>query len=275
MSARYVSPGTYGVSDLDRNGTWRSCPTTAPSGCRPRCRAGWAPYTTGSWTLDPYYGWTWVDTAPWGWAPYHYGRWVSVNGFGAGRRGRWWRRPVYAPALVAFFGGPQRERRRQHRRSRRGLGGTRVGRAVRALVGAARFRPPAVVGRLGRPARREQCGHQPHDRGERAEHQCLSQHQRAERRGGGQRESLRPRSHHVGARHPGGCSPPPDSRPPPGRRDARELRAHGDPRRPASRGESEAAGGRHAPAAHRAGARWNPRAEPRSRPAPRLAPAVA
>jgi len=43
--------------------------------------SGWAPYTTGSWTFDPAYGWTWVDTAPWGWAPYHHGRWVSVNGF--------------------------------------------------------------------------------------------------------------------------------------------------------------------------------------------------
>jgi hypothetical protein len=55
--------------------------------------------------LDPYYGWTWVDTAPWGWAPYHYGRWVSVNGYWAWAPGPAVVRPAYAPALVAFFGG--------------------------------------------------------------------------------------------------------------------------------------------------------------------------
>src|SRR6185437_16172944 len=42
----------------------------------------------------------------WGYAPFHYGRWMSI-------RGRWgWLpgpaevRPVYAPALVVFVGGP-------------------------------------------------------------------------------------------------------------------------------------------------------------------------
>jgi hypothetical protein len=55
--------------------------------------------------LDPYYGWTWVDTAPWGWAPYHYGRWVSVSGYWAWAPGPVIVRPAYAPALVAFFGG--------------------------------------------------------------------------------------------------------------------------------------------------------------------------
>jgi hypothetical protein len=47
-----------------------------------------------------------VDTAPWSWAPYHYGRWVSVSGFWAWAPGPVVARPVYAPALVAFFGGP-------------------------------------------------------------------------------------------------------------------------------------------------------------------------
>ena len=106
VSARHVPPGTYGVSDLDRHGSWRVVEdygsVWVPTGV-PR---GWAPYTTGSWTLDPYYGWTWVDTAPWGWAPYHYGRWVSVRGFWAWAPGPVVVRPVYAPALVAFLGGP-------------------------------------------------------------------------------------------------------------------------------------------------------------------------
>jgi len=55
---------------------------------------------------DPFYGWTWVDTAPWGWAPYHHGRWVFVNGFWEWAPGPVLPRPVYAPALVAFLGGP-------------------------------------------------------------------------------------------------------------------------------------------------------------------------
>ena len=106
VSARYVSPGTYGVRDLDRYGTWRTVPTYGSVWVPTAVQPGWAPYTTGSWTFDPAYGWTWVDTAPWGWAPYHHGRWVSVNGFWGWAPGPVLARPVYAPALVAFFGGP-------------------------------------------------------------------------------------------------------------------------------------------------------------------------
>jgi hypothetical protein len=106
VSARHVSPGTYGVSDLDRYGSWRVVPEYGSVWVPTEVRPGWAPYTTGSWMHDPYYGWTWVDTAPWGWAPYHHGRWVSVGGFWAWAPGPVVARPVYAPALVAFFGGP-------------------------------------------------------------------------------------------------------------------------------------------------------------------------
>jgi len=106
VSARYVSPGTYGVSDLDRYGTWRDVPTYGSVWIPTTVQPGWAPYTTGSWTLDPIYGWTWVDTAPWGWAPYHHGRWVFVDRFWGWAPGPVVVRPVYAPALVAFFGGP-------------------------------------------------------------------------------------------------------------------------------------------------------------------------
>ncbi len=106
VSARYVSPGTYGVDDLDRHGTWRVVDTYGPVWVPTGVAAGWAPYSTGSWMLDPFYGWTWVDTAPWGWAPYHHGRWVYVNGFWAWAPGPVYVRSVYAPALVAFFGGP-------------------------------------------------------------------------------------------------------------------------------------------------------------------------
>jgi uncharacterized protein DUF6600 len=106
VSARYVSPDAYGVSDLDRYGAWRVVPTYGAVWVPTAVPGGWVPYSTGAWMLDPFYGWTWVDTAPWGWAPYHYGRWVSVDGFWAWTPGPVVVRPVYAPALVAFFGGP-------------------------------------------------------------------------------------------------------------------------------------------------------------------------
>ena len=106
VSARYVSSEAYGVSELDRYGAWRVVPTYGSVWVPTGMPSAWAPYSTGSWTLDPFYGWTWVDTAPWGWAPYHYGRWVFVDGFWAWAPGPVVVRPVYAPALVAFFGGP-------------------------------------------------------------------------------------------------------------------------------------------------------------------------
>jgi hypothetical protein len=106
VSARYVSSGMYGVDDLDVYGTWRVVPTYGAVWLPRGVPAGWVPYSRGAWVVDPYYGWTWVDTEPWGWAPYHYGRWVFVDGFWAWAPGPVVSRPVYAPALVAFFGGP-------------------------------------------------------------------------------------------------------------------------------------------------------------------------
>lgn len=106
-SGRYVSTAVVGAGDLDRYGTWQSVPgygyAWAPSGVA----VGWAPYRAGRWYWQDPWGWTWISTEPWGWAPYHYGRWVTVSD-------RWFWVPVapavrtvaYAPALVAFVGGP-------------------------------------------------------------------------------------------------------------------------------------------------------------------------
>jgi uncharacterized protein DUF6600 len=105
-SARYVPSQVYGVDDLDHYGAWRVVPTYGSIWVPQAVPAGWAPYSTGRWIWDPSYGWTWVDTAPWGWAPYHYGRWVSVDGYWAWAPGPLVARPVYAPALVAFFSAP-------------------------------------------------------------------------------------------------------------------------------------------------------------------------
>ena len=106
MSARYVPAGVYGVDDLDHYGAWRVVPTYGAVWVPREVATGWAPYSTGRWVADPQYGWTWVDAAPWGWAPYHHGRWVNVDGYWAWAPGPLVARPVYAPALVAFFGAP-------------------------------------------------------------------------------------------------------------------------------------------------------------------------
>jgi hypothetical protein len=105
MSARYVPDGVYGVDDLDHHGTWRVVPTYGAIWVPRGVAVGWTPYSTGRWMYDPYYGWTWIDAAPWGWAPYHYGRWVHVSGYWGWAPGPVVVRPYYAPALVAFFGG--------------------------------------------------------------------------------------------------------------------------------------------------------------------------
>jgi hypothetical protein len=105
-SATYVPPDVAGVDDLDRYGDWQEEPRYGRV-WRPRgVAADWSPYSTGRWVYDPYYEWTWVDDAPWGWAPYHYGRWVNTSGYWGWAPGPIVAAPVYAPALVAFFGAP-------------------------------------------------------------------------------------------------------------------------------------------------------------------------
>jgi len=52
------------------------------------------------------WGWTWIDDAPWGFAPFHYGRWVWWRDRWGWAPGQYVARPVYAPALVAWIGGP-------------------------------------------------------------------------------------------------------------------------------------------------------------------------
>ena len=106
VSARYVPPQVYGASELDRYGTWRSDATYGSVWVPATVAPGWVPYSTGRWIWDPRFGWTWIDNAPWGWAPYHYGRWVHLGGVWAWAPGPVVARPVYAPALVAFFGSP-------------------------------------------------------------------------------------------------------------------------------------------------------------------------
>lgn len=103
---RYVSPNMVGYEDLDANGTWRDVSGYGPVWYPNTVPAGWAPYHYGHWAwIDPW-GWTWVDDAPWGFAPFHYGRWAFIGGVWGWVPGPVYARPVYAPALVAWVGGP-------------------------------------------------------------------------------------------------------------------------------------------------------------------------
>lgn len=105
-SLRYVSDDVIGYEDLDEYGSWRPVPSYGYVWYPRTVAVGWAPYRYGHWAwIDPW-GWTWIDDSPWGFAPFHYGRWVySAYGWGWCPGPRHYR-PVYAPALVAWFGGP-------------------------------------------------------------------------------------------------------------------------------------------------------------------------
>ena len=110
LSARYVSPDVIGSEDLDQYGTWSEVPPYGPVWVPSSVPSGWAPYRYGHWAwVDPW-GWTWVDDAPWGYAPFHYGRWVYYNNYWGWAPGPYYGpyyvRPVWAPALVTWFGGP-------------------------------------------------------------------------------------------------------------------------------------------------------------------------
>jgi hypothetical protein len=105
-SSKYVSTTVPGGADLDSYGQWQQDPQNGPVWYPNSVPPGWVPYSYGNWAWVEPWGWTWVGAEPWGFAPFHYGRWGY---FGA----RWgWVpgpvvvAPVYAPALVAFVGGP-------------------------------------------------------------------------------------------------------------------------------------------------------------------------
>ncbi len=104
-SARYVSHDVIGYEDLDDYGSWRTVPEYGAIWVPSHVVAGWAPYRYGHWVWISPWGWTWVDDAPWGFAPFHYGRWVSYGGYWGWAPGPVYVRPVYAPALVTWFGG--------------------------------------------------------------------------------------------------------------------------------------------------------------------------
>jgi hypothetical protein len=111
-SRRYVSPDVIGYEDLDDYGGWRPVPQYGNVWFPRTTIVGWAPYHYGHWAYVYPWGYTWIDDAPWGFAPFHYGRWVYYGGAWGWvpapppAPGVVYVRPVYAPALVAWVGGP-------------------------------------------------------------------------------------------------------------------------------------------------------------------------
>ena len=106
QSPRYVSPETTGYESLDQHGDWQQTPEYGPVWYPRAVPVGWAPYRAGRWAWVEPWGWTWIDEAPWGFAPFHYGRWALMRGAWCWVPGAFVARPVYAPALVGWFGRP-------------------------------------------------------------------------------------------------------------------------------------------------------------------------
>jgi FecR protein len=81
---QYMNSGYYssGIADLYTYGSWY--PIGGYGNCwRPYgVGLGWSPFASGSWFMDPAFGWAFVGSQPWGWLPYHYGGWVFEPGFG-------------------------------------------------------------------------------------------------------------------------------------------------------------------------------------------------
>jgi hypothetical protein len=105
QAARYLPRGVVGAADLDGYGTWAQDPGYGPVWYPSVTASDWAPYRYGHWDWISPWGWTWIDDEPWGFAPFHYGRWTMIGSHWAWVPGRMAQRPVYAPALVVFFGG--------------------------------------------------------------------------------------------------------------------------------------------------------------------------
>lgn len=104
-----ISAEITGAEALDDGGSWRNEPSYGAVWFPDKVPSDWAPYRFGRWRWLAPWGWTWIDDAPWGFATSHYGRWVFTAGRWAWVPGQQPNasassRPVYAPALVGFYG---------------------------------------------------------------------------------------------------------------------------------------------------------------------------
>ena len=83
-SSQYVNSPNYsaGFGDLYTYGSW--FPIGGYGYCwRPfGLGLGWSPFSYGGWYQDPFFGNTFIGSAPWGWLPYHYGGWIFSPSYG-------------------------------------------------------------------------------------------------------------------------------------------------------------------------------------------------
>jgi hypothetical protein len=108
-SGKYVSPDIPGYDDLDDYGSWQDNADYGPVWFPAGVAVGWVPYRFGHWAWVAPWGWTWIEDEPWGFCPFHFGRWVHIGvawGWVPGPIAVAPLFPVYAPAFVAFLGGP-------------------------------------------------------------------------------------------------------------------------------------------------------------------------
>jgi hypothetical protein len=105
-SSKYVSGGMPGYDDLDAHGHWDEVADYGPVWYPADVAVGWVPYRFGHWVWVGPWGWTWVEDEPWGFCPFHYGRWAYIGAAWGWVPGPIVTVPVYAPAFVAFLGGP-------------------------------------------------------------------------------------------------------------------------------------------------------------------------
>ena len=105
QTLRHVSAEMTGAEELDKHGSWATDPRWGALWVPAGVAADWAPYRQGRWVHTTRRGWAWVDETPWGFAPFHYGRWMFHSGRWAWSPGARVERPIYAPALVGFYGG--------------------------------------------------------------------------------------------------------------------------------------------------------------------------
>ncbi len=104
--SRYMSRDIPGCADLDDAGRWVANQDYGYVWYPSRVSADWVPYRDGRWVWVEPWGWSWVADEPWGYAPFHYGRWAHIGPSWGWIPGPIEARPYYAPALVAFVGGP-------------------------------------------------------------------------------------------------------------------------------------------------------------------------
>ena len=105
-SKQYVSAGVPGYDDLDDYGHWEEVADYGPIWYPAGVAVDWVPYRFGHWVWVGPWGWTWVEDEPWGFCSFHFGRWVHIGLHWGWLPGPIVPFPVYAPAFVAFLGGP-------------------------------------------------------------------------------------------------------------------------------------------------------------------------